>query len=209
MGRRNAPARRTRKPRAGLCRYFVTTSAGVARTFFPPGGKEVRRPEYVAAKHSPFCSGAASRAAGSRGPQLTEPPVGTRRRSATEHAAAAHSPFCSGAASRAAGSSARNSPSPRRNAEAFRYRNTRQRRIRLFVAARLPVPPGAGPATHRAPVGTRRRSATEYAAAAHSPFCSGAASRAAGSRARNSPSPRRNAEAFRYRIRGGGAFAFL
>ena len=61
------------------------------------------------------------------------------------------------------------------------WRRTHPRRGSFHRPAAPPAPP----------VGTRRRSATgQYVAATHSPFWSGAASRADGSAARNSPHPR-------------------
>ncbi len=175
---------------------------------------------HVVAKHSPFRSGAASRADGSaaRCPaRPARPPVGTRRRSATGIRGGHAFAFCSGAASRADGSAARRPPRPprppQRNAEAFRYRNTWWPSIRLSVAARLPAPPPPLPRpppcpAPPAPLGTRRRSATGIPGGHAFAFCSGAASRADGGAARSPARPPRNAEAFRYRIRGGGAFAF-
>ena len=75
-----------------------------------------------------------------------------------------------------------------------------RRCIRLFVAARLPAPTGVGPAARRTPPRNaeafrykmRRRCMRGFrlCAAMHSPFRSGAASRADGSGARSPPDPR-------------------
>ena len=118
--------------------------------------------------------------------------------------------FCSGAASRADGGGARNSPAPPRNAEAFRYK-MRRRRIRLFVAARLPAPTGVGPAT-RLPPGRnaeafrykmRRRCIRGFGLCATMPlrFVAARLPAPTGAGPATRLPPGRNAEAFRYKMR--------